>query len=444
MKPRDWDILLDAIHRKNCILMLGPEINGNQKENAELSLTEILRDQLTEDLNETENLNLNSAEYSLEAISSKYLGSRSKSREDLQFAVRDFYEQRKDSTNNIHNDLASLPFELVINTTPDYFFTKALEEVDKSYITNYYNLKGDKNDIIPLGNSSQPLVYYLYGHCKNPSSLVLTENDLIDFLHAVISKNPPLPNNLRNEFNSADKCFLFLGFQFGIKNWYLRILLRVLQGSGRESRSFAMKEFTNQDDPSLQGAIVFFREELKIKFTSTNLNDFATELKQKYIETYKGTVADSSSVKTEKVPLAFICHASEDKEYAEKLSADLNQKGVNTWIDKYDIDTGSKWNPRIENAITTEADSFIVLQSQSLKNKIQGYVNKEIELALQRQMFYRNGVLNFIFPVIIDHEQSRLDLLLDYQSIDLTQDNNLSRLATDIKRNHQRYLRSKG
>ena len=41
-----------------------------------------------------------------------------------------------------------------------------------------------------------PLVYHLFGDAQEPGSLVLSENDLLDFLIAIASDRPPLPSSL--------------------------------------------------------------------------------------------------------------------------------------------------------------------------------------------------------------------------------------------------------
>jgi hypothetical protein len=41
-----------------------------------------------------------------------------------------------------------------------------------------------------------PLVYQLFGDALEPGSLVLSDNDLLDFLIAIVSERPPLPNSL--------------------------------------------------------------------------------------------------------------------------------------------------------------------------------------------------------------------------------------------------------
>ena len=88
-----------------------------------------------------------------------------------------------------------------------------------------------------LGTVTEPLVYRLYGSCKHPYSMVLTENDLLDFLVAVVAENPGLPVDLKNLFK--DKSFLFLGF--GLSNCYLRILLHILELKKSEISSFALE-----------------------------------------------------------------------------------------------------------------------------------------------------------------------------------------------------------
>jgi hypothetical protein len=63
-------------------------------------------------------------------------------------------------------------------------------------------------------------VYHLYGYPADPLSLVITENDLIDFLVNVVRKEPSLPPEITNTLARSTCLFIDLGF----KNWYLRSL----------------------------------------------------------------------------------------------------------------------------------------------------------------------------------------------------------------------------
>ncbi|NIV99354.1 TIR domain-containing protein, partial [Candidatus Saccharibacteria bacterium] len=71
----------------------------------------------------------------------------------------------------------------------------------------------------------------------------------------------------------------------------------------------------------------------------------------------------------EDAPTVFICHASEDKEYAKSLHDKLENAGLNAWIDQEDIRSGEDWNKRIKHAINEEIDYFVVLQSKAMQGK---------------------------------------------------------------------------
>ena len=76
---------------------------------------------------------------------------------------------------------------------------RALKEAGKSPLAYRYHMRGDKRDnpeFVLSGSASAPVVYHLFGTAREPGSLVLSENDLLDFLIAIVSERPPLPNSL--------------------------------------------------------------------------------------------------------------------------------------------------------------------------------------------------------------------------------------------------------
>ena len=129
----------------------------------------------------------------------------------------------------MHKNLAELPFSLILTTGQGGLLAEALKTAGKEPITQRYNFRGNRRDnpefVIP-GSPTSPVVYRLFGDATEPPSLVLSENDLVDFLIAVVSERPPLPNSLLSALKRAGQNFLFVGF--GIRHWELRILLKVL------------------------------------------------------------------------------------------------------------------------------------------------------------------------------------------------------------------------
>ncbi len=75
----------------------------------------------------------------------------------------------------------------------------------------------------------------------------------------------------------------------------------------------------------------------------------------------------------------------------------------------------------------------MVLQSSSLRTKDVGYVNKEIDLALERQRYYRPPRI-FVIPAIVDDPANQIDQLGAFQYIDLSAGDGVTQLVHAIRR----------
>ena len=423
----DWDALIDPIQTDKCILMLGPGAAGEEAGGRFMPLTEILANELAEtsQIKEmTESLRVSIDTSNLAQVSLYY---EMKTKKRVRPKVEDFYRARQNQTSPFHENLAGLPFHLAITSTPDDMFYNAVKKVNKHPVKAHYDFKGDKKDLITVGTPSAPLVFYLYGTIEKPNSLVLTENDFLDFLVNIASGNPPLPQNLLSELRDKEKSFLFLGF--GFRRWYLRILLHILKVESKKYSSFALEKF---DVNQLRDTIYFFSEsDYKIHICNAELIGFTKELKDRYERISPATVPKPQ---LRDAPTIFICHASEDKEYAANLYKLLEGEGFKPWLDKENLRGGILWDNEIQKTIG-EIDYFIVLQSKALVEKNIGYVNKEINLALDRQLEFRPGT-NFIIPVQID-DSPPLDNFKRFHIIDLRDKEQIEKLFTAITRDQQ-------
>jgi hypothetical protein len=429
MEDKDWKTLIHTIRRGDCILMLGPEIWTEEIDGKPVTLLELFAREIFDDLpDKTAIVDPKNLAY----IAQRY--SNLHSPVDLQVLAESFYRQKISECSGIHYNLANLPFYLVINATPDHYFANALKKREKEYFLDWYNFRQPRKDMVKEATVEKPLIYYLYGSINDPSSLVISENDLLDFLVAVISKNPSLPVNIASKLQDPNKCFLFLGF--GFKNWYLRILLYVLKGGHRASRSFALEHFETKPDERFQSAIIYYKDEFKLYLFNEDIGEFVSELASRYADDTKKIPNLDLTKQFEVIkPKVFISYASEDSDKAAELSEELRVNGFEFWLDKEDIRGGDRWNQLIEKTIR-EVDYFVALQSKALERKTIGYVNKEILLALERQKEFRVGI-RFIIPLKIDD----CELLeeLDYlQTIDLSKPDGFNKLTRTIRRDYQR------
>lgn len=80
-------------------------------------------------------------------------------------------------------------------------------------------------------------------------------------------------------------------------------------------------------------------------------------------------------------PAVFVSHASQDKEAAAKLCADLQENGVDTWASFKDIEPGAMWNKVIEEALAAATHVIVVVSKNSVAS---AYVGAEIEWALNQ------------------------------------------------------------
>ena len=192
---------------------------------------------------------------------------------------------------------------------------------------------------------------------------------------------------------------------------------------------------------TIQTTKLFFQEGHKIDFFDMDLIQFSTELRARVEDRLKDQEREGERVQTvieARSPTVFICHANEDKPHARDLFNKLEQQGLRPWFDAEGLAGGTEWDQEIRKVIR-EIDYFVIIQSRALADRTEGYVNREINIALDRQQEFRRP-LKFVIPVLID--KSRLDDLEHLQTIDLTEPQGFDKLVTTIKRDQQ--LRLKG
>lgn len=431
----DWKTLVFAIQQNDCILILGPDIATEVVEGRKRTLTEILVEEMASEIHIDAVGEIDTSD--LAQVAQCYC--KEKGRLRLRSKVSDFYKKREGmgKVSELHRIIAALPFYFTVITTHDKMLIEALEEEKgKTPLEQSYHFKGENPQIIEMGTVKRPLVFYLYGSVAKPNSLVLTENDLLDFLVELTSKKRPMAPNVLSELQGKDKCFLFLGV--GFRHWYQRILLHVLQMGNKESHSFAMEKFIPDYEDQLAQIVFFFRKsDYKIHILGIPFSEFAEQLRDRLSNSSTKRLTPDGFKGELRI---FICHAHEDQEYALWMYKKLKVAGLKPWLDKEELRGGELWDKMIKDTIR-EVDYVVLLQSKNLSAKTEGYVNSEIHAALERQKRFQKG-FRFIIPVIIDGS-SFLEELEGIQSIDITGKENIEDLISIIESDFERRTHEK-
>lgn len=147
--------------------------------------------------------------------------------------------------------LARLPLPVFILAGPDPVFVAALREADKEpqiAVPPWRDgvkdpLAGAKNDD---PTPTRPLVYCLFGAFDQPRSLLVTQDDYIDFLLSLHKSEVQTPALATVVEHLADSSLLFLGLQ--IDSWEFRTVFRFVMQK-EAARSTQYPHFSAQVDP---------------------------------------------------------------------------------------------------------------------------------------------------------------------------------------------------
>ena len=189
-----------------------------------------------------------------------------------------------------HGVLADLPLPVYITTNYDDFMVQALKNRGKTpnqgvcrWNKCLRQRKIRSSDIAP--SPEKPLVFHLHGSCEIPESIVLTEDDYLDFLVAISMEQNLLPPRIQEAFTGTT--LLFLGYR--IADWDFKVLFRIL--AGYLERSISRTHISvqlvpgNVSEAQKKEAQVYldqYFEGLHIQVYWQDCREFAAELKTRW------------------------------------------------------------------------------------------------------------------------------------------------------------------
>lgn len=211
-----------------------------------------------------------------------------------------------------HAILADLGLPLYMTTNYDNFMTEALKARRNNPVTKVVQeiarWNKDTKRIPSCFDSgfnpstTEPVVFHLHGQLDTPKSMVLTEDDYLDFLVRMSSETSVtttisgssenteprlLPPRIEEAF--ADSTLLFLGY--GLADWDFRVLFRGLveyleRSSSRSHVSVQLlpveKEMSNEQKENVQRYFDEYYGRLQIRVFWGTCREFVSELKKRW------------------------------------------------------------------------------------------------------------------------------------------------------------------
>jgi hypothetical protein len=148
------------------------------------------------------------------------------SRARLVEAVNDAVHVHKEPSTMLRA-LARLDFPVVITTNYDQLFEQALAEVGKQPRVAVYTPRLEETTDYRKPTAQSPILFKIHGDVSRPETIVITDEDYIDFVLRMSNKEPydPLPRRLKVYL--TDWTTLFVGYS--LLDYNLRLLFKTLR-----------------------------------------------------------------------------------------------------------------------------------------------------------------------------------------------------------------------
>lgn len=183
----------------------------------------------------------------------------------------DFFKEHQaelQGARDVLRKLAEIPFSTIITLSPNTLLEEAYGE-DFAYHTDFYNKKKKPQPYVP-GRKDDPLLYYMRGKMTADESMVISHNDLFDYLESMYdakSMDTDFKNFLKNS-----KYYIFLGLPF--ESWYMQLLMRLFAFHIDPPRIVALKQFGVQ----YLGQKTVYEDLYKVEFHDSKGIDFIDQL----------------------------------------------------------------------------------------------------------------------------------------------------------------------
>jgi hypothetical protein len=189
-----------------------------------------------------------------------------------------------------HRVLASLPLPVYLTTNYDHFMLSALQARNKNpklQLCLWNQVLQRMKSIFADGfqpTTENPVVFHLHGHYKNVESLVLTEDDYLDFMVNLgedRDQQKLLPVRIEQAFTGAS--LLFVGYS--LSDWDFRVLFRgIVMSLDKSLRRLSVAVQLPPEEKLMEEYWEDYFQEAGMKIFWGKAREFAAELNRRWKE----------------------------------------------------------------------------------------------------------------------------------------------------------------
>ena len=294
-------------------------------------------------------------------------------------------------------------FDLFVTLSFDSLMVQALDEARHGSRARTSHLAFAPNrpqDVAPERlRSDPPIVYALLGKVSSMPEYAISDEDTLEFLHALQSESRR-PKVLFDELQNNH--LLMLGCSF--PDWLARFFIRIAKSRQLSAQRAEVETIVEQRIARDPGLILFLeRFSYGTRVVATDPAAFVAELARRWQARQQGHPRQAKAAQEQAEPesgVIFISYASEDLAAANRLGQSLQDRGLDVWFDKQRLSAGEVFDQTIRRRIKA-CSLFVPLISANTELRLEGWFRREWRLAEERAEGIAAQV-PFIVPVAID------------------------------------------
>ena len=348
-------------------------------------------------------------ERALNEVACSYLAKPRSRAEELYPQVKEIVEQLEQSVSipKALDDLAALPVKLFVTTTFDNLLVRAIEQRHPAWAGRIRQIeyspvrKGDL-DSTRLSDGP-PVVFHLFGRATSMPEYAVTEEDVLEFMHALQSQEGR-PENLFRLLQQKNLLIVGCGFV----DWLARFFIR-LGVSTRLSAANGKTDWFIERAASTSEFVAFLDHfSRSTKHFSMGPVEFVARFAEKLPR-------DLALTPTPRAPAArrdpardilegalFLSYASEDRTIAERIQRALG-KDIDCWFDQQQLIGGDDWESKIIRNVNA-CSLFVLILSRHTLAQQDRFFRHEWDEAFKRSIRFPANA-RFLIPVAIDDIQ---------------------------------------
>lgn len=298
LSPTQWGTLLEMIDRRLCTPFLGA--------GASFGPLPLAKDLALELLDEEERLTATPCPLRDRedlAAAAQYVGVNRESMLSPKLRIATKIQARQEATpdgyfdveDEPHRVLADLRLPLYLTTNYDDFMVRALKRHRVPVLREFLRWNEDLARDEPMTceidpKEETPVVFHLHGHTETPASIVVSEDDYLDFLVSISREiaaaslsarsTSPLPPSIRKKIRTTT--LLFIGYS--LKDVNFRLVLRGLVRPMAPSQGkfhLAVQYEGNNGDELRNYLLRYFKSMFDLTVIFGTPRQFASELRRR-------------------------------------------------------------------------------------------------------------------------------------------------------------------